>query len=67
MHFFFKFLLEGSKESILGLLDNKYFIVSDVLYGNCRMQIFQLQQNCYDIAVEFTATFIEKLPMEIGL
>ena len=38
MHFSFKFLPEGSKESILGLLDNKYFIVSDVLYGNCRMQ-----------------------------
>ena len=33
MYFFFKFLLEGSKESILGLLDNKYSIVSDVLYG----------------------------------
>ena len=67
MQFFFRFLLEGSKESILGLLENKYFIVSDVLYGNCRMQIFSIATKFYDIAVEFTATFIEKIPKEIDL
>ena len=66
MHFFFKFLLEGSKESTLGLLDNKYlYQMSCMVTDECKF--FWLQQNCYDIAVEFTATFIEKIPMKIGL
>ena len=59
MHFFLKFLLEGSNEAILGLLDNKCLSqMSCMVTAACKF--FRLQQNCYDIAMEFTATFIKK-------